>query len=80
MCPLCSVPEKRMVEDADHAFAMLDASPVLPGHTLIVVRRHIGNVFELRKEELAAIIQLIHSAWVRIEREHEPMGYNIGVK
>jgi len=69
----------RVIENADHAFAMLDAYPASPGHTLIVVRRHVANVFELEKQELAAVVRLIHSARGRIDREHEPAGYNIGV-
>lgn len=68
-----------MIEDAAHAFAMFDAYPVSLGHTLIVVRRHVANVFELEKEELTAVVHLIQSARARIEREHEPAGYNVGV-
>jgi diadenosine tetraphosphate (Ap4A) HIT family hydrolase len=79
LCPFCSATEKRVIEDADHAYAMLDTYPVSPGHTLIVVRRHVPNVFELGKEELADVVQLIHSARGHIEREHEPAGYNVGV-
>ncbi len=79
MCPFCTVPQVQVIEDAGHAFTILDAYPASPGHTLIVVRRHVANVFELEKKELAAVVQLIHSARGRIEREHGPDGYNIGV-
>jgi diadenosine tetraphosphate (Ap4A) HIT family hydrolase len=79
VCPFCSVAQERVIEEADHAFAMLDAYPVSPGHTLIVVRRHVANVFELEEEELAAVVQLIRSVRERIDREYEPAGYNIGI-
>ncbi len=79
MCPFCAIPEERVIEAADHAFAVPDAYPVSPGHTLIVVRRHVADVFELQRDELAAVVQLIHSARGRIDREYEPAGYNVGV-
>jgi diadenosine tetraphosphate (Ap4A) HIT family hydrolase len=79
LCPFCTVARKRVIEEADHAFAILDAYPVSPGHTLIVVRRHVANVFELEDEELAAVLHLIRSVKGRIDREHGPGGYNVGV-
>ena len=53
LCLFCEVPEERLVETIDHAFAVLDAYPVSKGHTLIVVRRHVADVFELENKELA---------------------------
>src|SRR5207237_1207747 len=76
-CPFCAIADERVVEPADNAFAILDAYPVSPGHTLIVIRRHVADVFELDKEELATVVRLIHSARLRIDGEFQPAGYNI---
>lgn len=78
-CPFCAIAEERVVEAVDDAFAVLDAFPVSPGHTLIVVRRHVADIFELYKEEVAAVVRLIESARRRIDGEFQPVGYNIGV-
>ena len=79
MCPFCGVPEDRLVEAANHAFAMLDAYPVSPGHSLVVVRRHVADVFDLRPAELADVVRLLASTRTRIDREYRPQGYNVGV-
>jgi diadenosine tetraphosphate (Ap4A) HIT family hydrolase len=78
-CPFCAMPEERIVEAREHAFAVLDAYPVSPGHTLAIARRHVPDVFDLTADEIADILRLIGSARDRIDRTHRPTGYNIGV-
>ncbi len=73
------MPEGRIVEAREHAFAVLDAYPVSPGHTLAIARRHVPDVFDLTADEIADILHLIRSARDRIDRTLRPTGYNIGV-
>jgi diadenosine tetraphosphate (Ap4A) HIT family hydrolase len=68
-----------MVEASEHAFVVLDLYPVSPGHSLIVSRRHIADVFELTKAEIAEMLRLIRSTRERIDCSHQPAGYNVGV-
>ena len=69
----------RIVEAREHAFAVLDAYPVSPGHTLAIGRRHVSDVFDPTANEIADILHLIGSARDRIDRTLRPTGYNIGV-
>ena len=78
-CPFCAMPEDRIVEAREHAFAVLDAYPVSPGHTLVIARRHVPDAFDLTADEIADILHLIGSARDRIDRTLRPSGYNIGV-
>jgi diadenosine tetraphosphate (Ap4A) HIT family hydrolase len=78
-CPFCATPAGRIVEARDHAFAILDAYPVSPGHTLAIARRHVPDVFDLTADEIDDILHLIGSARERIDRTLRPTGYNIGV-
>jgi diadenosine tetraphosphate (Ap4A) HIT family hydrolase len=73
------MPADRIVEGREHAFAVLDAYPVSPGHTLAIARRHVPDVFDLTADEIADILHLIGSARDRIDRTLRPTGYNIGV-
>ncbi len=73
------MPADRIIEAREHAFAVLDAYPVSPGHTLAIARRHVADVFDLTADEVADILHLIGSARDRIDRVHRPTGYNIGV-
>ena len=62
------------------AFAIRDAFPVSPGHTLVVPRRLIGSWFEATAEERAAIFELVDVVRRRLDAsDNPPQGYNIGI-
>jgi diadenosine tetraphosphate (Ap4A) HIT family hydrolase len=73
------MPAGRIVEAREHAFAILDAYPVTPGHTLVIARRHVVDAFDLTACELDDILRLIGTARDRIDRTFRPTGFNIGV-
>jgi diadenosine tetraphosphate (Ap4A) HIT family hydrolase len=73
------MPADRFVEAGEHAFVVLDAFPVSPGHSLVVSRRHVADIFDLHVAEIAEIIRLIRSTRERIDRTLQPAGYNVGV-
>ncbi len=78
-CPFCTMPSDRIVDANEHAFVVLDAHPVSPGHSLIVSRRHVADVFELTELEIGAMLRLIQSTRERIDRTRQADGYNVGV-
>jgi diadenosine tetraphosphate (Ap4A) HIT family hydrolase len=69
----------RILEASEHAFVVLDAYPVSPGHSLVISLRHVADIFDLTSSEIGEILQLIQSARERIDRALQPEGYNIGV-
>jgi diadenosine tetraphosphate (Ap4A) HIT family hydrolase len=73
------MPSDRIVEAGEHAYVVLDAYPVSPGHSLVISRRHVADVFELTEVEIGDMLRLIQSTRERIDRSHHPAGYNIGV-
>lgn len=78
-CPFCGGPTARVIDSNDLAFAIEDAYPVSPGHTLIVSRRHAESFFELTEDEVAAIVMLLNRAKARLDERDRPGGYNIGI-
>jgi diadenosine tetraphosphate (Ap4A) HIT family hydrolase len=78
-CPFCSVPAERVIDSVDLAFAIEDAFPVSPGHTLIVSRRHVESFFELKEDEVAAIFALVHRLKARLDNRDRPAGFNVGI-
>jgi diadenosine tetraphosphate (Ap4A) HIT family hydrolase len=60
------------------AYAMRDAFPVSPGHTLIITQRHVREPFDLSDEELLAVFRLARSARDQINQTFRPDGYNLG--
>jgi diadenosine tetraphosphate (Ap4A) HIT family hydrolase len=69
----------RVVEANGSAFVALDAYPVSPGHSLVISRQHVADIFDLSAAEIADILELIQSTRRRIDRAMQPTGYNIGV-
>ena len=56
--PFLDRPREEWVASNALAFAIRDAFPVSPGHTLVVPRRLIGNWFETTAEERQALFGL----------------------
>lgn len=83
-CPFCHMPPERIIAQNEHAFAIRDAFPVSPGHTLIIPKRHIGSFFETTPEEKLALLDLIEIVGAirespLSETVAKPDGYNIGI-
>src|SRR5512139_3295677 len=79
-CPLCerAARGENVVSNA-WAVAIADAFPVSPGHTLIVPRRHVADLFDLSHDEQGGLWALLPLAKAAIDARHAPAAYNIGV-
>ena len=81
-CPFCQIPPERIIAQNEHAFAIRDAFPVSPGHTLIIPKRHIGSFFETTLEDKTALLQLLDEVGALLAAPDvlkKPDGYNIGI-
>ena len=61
------------------AFAIRDAFPVSPGHSLVIPRRVVATWWDATIDEQHAIIDLLDAIKRRVDAEFAPDGYNIGV-
>lgn len=79
-CPFCHRLRKGdFLAEGDAAAAFFDASPLSPGHALIVPRRHEPNLFALTVKEHDALWRLLRPVRAVIEQRYHPQGYNVGV-
>jgi diadenosine tetraphosphate (Ap4A) HIT family hydrolase len=78
-CPFCQREQARIYLANDFGAALPDAFPVSDGHTVIVPKRHVASLFDLREEELAAIWLLVALVRSKLMAELKPDGFNIGV-
>ena len=61
------------------AFAIRDAFPVSPGHTLVVPFRLVPTFFDATPEEQAAVIELVRVVKDQLDAlDPRPDGYNVG--
>ena len=76
-CELCTR-EQAVIENS-LAYVRYDSNSLSRGHVLVVPKRHVADFFDLSPEEHGAILALLCQAQARIQAEHAPDGYNIGV-
>jgi histidine triad (HIT) family protein len=55
------IPSKKLYED-DDMYAFLDINPMAPVHFLVIPKKHIVNLMELRAEDAALVGRLLHKA------------------
>jgi diadenosine tetraphosphate (Ap4A) HIT family hydrolase len=79
LCPFCTLPATRVVEENRFATLILDGFPISPGHCLIIPKRHVGSIFEVTEAEHADLFALLNRAKELTEQRHKPDGYNIGI-
>ena len=60
------------------AFAIRDAFPVSPGHTLVITKRRIPTWWEATDAERLAVMDLVSAVKAELDEELRPDGYNVG--
>jgi len=76
-CEMCA--REQLVAENALAYARYDSNSLCRGHVLVIPKRHVASYFDLSPDEHGAINALLCQAQARIQAEHAPDGYNIGV-
>ena len=79
-CPFCSLPTERIVGENELAFAIRDAYPVSPLHTLVIPKRHEAGYFQLADAEVHACNLLLRDQEAAIRRLDPAVeAFNVGI-
>lgn len=78
-CPFCEIVPERIVSETRSTLTIRDAFPVSPGHTLVIPKRHFGNLFDATPEEVADIWRALQSAANSLIAEYCSDGFNVGI-
>jgi diadenosine tetraphosphate (Ap4A) HIT family hydrolase len=78
-CPFCSSLESRIFLENDLSIAILDGYPISEGHSLIIPKRHVRSIFEVQKNELLSLFNLIADVKNKLTDQFDPAGFNIGI-
>lgn len=65
--------------ETGHFFAIPNLHPVLPGHTLVVPKRHVLGITELRGEEMADLGLILGRLMPKLLEEHDTDSYNMAI-
>jgi len=62
-CVFCNLVEgkthRALIGENKHAIAVLDAYPIVEGHSLVIPKKHHEALWDIPKEELHAIFELV---------------------
>jgi len=76
-CELCEPSD--VVIDNPLVYARYDSNSLCRGHVIVVPRRHVAGFFDMSAEEQAAVLEVLNLAKLKLDVEHAPDGYNVGV-
>jgi len=71
--------EKEKIVENEHAFAVYDKYPISEGHSLVVPKREVADLFELEQGEYLACFELVKQVRKILIDVYQPQGFNIGV-
>jgi ATP adenylyltransferase len=77
-CPFCQ-PNRPVLAETKLSCAFLDGFPVSKGHTLVLPKRHVENIWELTTHEYGDVFNLVREVKDYVQQEFDPQGINIGV-
>ena len=61
-CPFCHIPQQekhRMLYEGDKVVAILSNPRLMPGHTLVIPKRHVEKLSELTSKELPELMNTV---------------------
>ena len=70
------IPANIVYEDKD-VIAFMDAFPIVKGHTLVVPKQPIENIFDLDEETGAKVMRVITKVSNAVNDAFEPAGLNV---
>lgn len=77
-CIFC-VFERSVIAENRLARAFFDSYPISKGHALVVPKRHVRTMFDTNGDEYQACFDLVREVRERLQSEHSPDGFNIGI-
>jgi len=79
-CPFCIIDKGRIINENKYAYVIRDVKPVVPLHSLVILKRHVVSYFDLSELELLSCHKLIITeSEAVIEKDPSISGFNVGV-
>jgi histidine triad (HIT) family protein len=82
-CLFCSIVHKEKsahsIYEDDAVVAMLDIFPCAPGHTLVVPKRHMETILEMKTGEMQPFWSGVNKTMQILQETVKPSGFTIGI-
>ena len=70
------IPSSKVYED-ERVFAFLDIGPINKGHTLVIPKKHVTNIFDIETEDLDALSEAVRKIAPAVKKALDADGVNI---
>jgi len=70
------IPSYKVYED-ENVFAFLDITQGTKGHTLIIPKKHVKNIYDLSEEDAKNIFSVVPTIAKALKKAFNPIGINI---
>ena len=80
-CIFCNKTNCKVISSSKHFFIIRDtAYPVTKNHTLIITHRHVGDFFDLTKDEMSDLDEVLKEQKEELKKlDKEISAFNVGV-
>lgn len=80
-CLFCNIiegkiPAAKVYED-EHVFAFMDISQVTTGHTLVIPKTHVQDIYELPEDTASELFARVPKIAKAVKKAYKPLGINI---
>lgn len=65
------------VHENEHTVAILDRFPSVPGHTLVIPRRHAADIWDIRREDAGRLMEAVHDVAALLAERLRPDGLTL---
>lgn len=69
-CPFCDILQ-RVLKENEHAYVLLSDPRKVPGHFLVIPKRHVEKPWEITEQELLSVFELIRFIQQRVTERLE---------
>ena len=70
---------KEKILENEYAFAIYDGFPVSKGHTLVIPKRIVSEIFDLKVDEYEACFDLVKKVKNYLQEKYNTDAFNVGV-
>jgi histidine triad (HIT) family protein len=58
-CPFCAIDKSRVLKEGDYVRVILSNPRLMPGHLLVIPKRHVERISELKSEEQEELFRTV---------------------
>ena len=67
----------QIVDEDEHTLAFMDIAPATRGHTLVIPKLHVSDLWEIDEQLFAAVARSAHRTAQRVRKRLDPDGVNL---